>query len=350
MNMTSLQAAEAPDATALLRRRARWLVVGRTDAWLDAAREWLTHLPGALPAWRARTGLLKVVPQADLALALREALAAAPARLTLACEPDLRDWAERQLLREVPQHLAPPTGADLRVCEAEPPFDNLMLNLLMPEPGLSHLWLQDAWAPWPVLAARHLQLLHAEPDAPALPGDPVAMAAAAQLALEGWARELTSTVGSDNLAELRAQADALVLQALPDPEDADPLPLAPPDIKSLGLPGRLAAQGSAEAPGQRWQGQLPAQPPLPALTFAVSLRRAGRATHLHVDLHADQGDSSLADGGALSLAVHAPGGPSWVLRGRWARQPDGSLRAELSRPLSGADSDHLHSDLRVTIY
>jgi len=322
--------APAPEDIALVHRRARWLLVGRSPQWCEAAREFYAQDLGAMHRWRVRTGHVAVVQVEGLAQALRQALAQSPARLTVACEPGLMQALDVALMGELAQHLAPPTGAALRLSEQSAPFQALLYNLLMPEPVLVHLWLHKPDQSWRQLALAQLQ---------ALPGTnvPVAVAVtpeavqAAEAALAAWEEELAPVFGAEERAACQADEPSLAEQPLPGDDDVQPLLLTSlqalihvePATQPADL-GLMRAAGAVTAfPHPAWRGRLQ------GLDYRIELR--GAEVHAQLDAAALALKRQPEVGAAVALTLQPAAGMAIVLRGTWQQVSDD---AGVQRPVA----------------
>lgn len=373
--MTTSDTLPQPVSHPLLQHRAVWLLVGRSPAWLAAARQFIAIPQGPLMQWRAGEGLLQVADADALDARLMALLEQEPADLTLACEPGLLATAQAALVQTLPNLLDPPPANALRVSEQVPPFEALLPRLQQPEPALAAAWLDwaterdgpDAGPPdasaneWCALVARD------DVDTLALGPKLQSRVAAAAQALADWSTSFAASFAPGELAQTFAGADAddtegagdgalMVAQPAPLLQAFRPRPtddgwtVLQPDVAS-SVEGHVAAKSSTEERDQdagagvrqwegRFLGQVATGQSVEMGRYALTLR--GDDLEAVLTLHLPILRSPPEPGQTLVLAVRAADGLSLRLRGPAGVRPTGGdWTVGLHRQLSAEDAQRL---------
>lgn len=156
-NFIPLQTTQPPHTPPLRRfSPERWLLLGRSTAWLRAASQWMHQqeaYPGVL-GWRVRRGLLQATTPEDFPATLGQALAGQPAAVFVLAEraafraPQAgvdaliaRSWPADAPLRQ--------DDAQVYVGYVDDDFDNLQDRLSHPDSEATEHWLLSGRSQWP---------------------------------------------------------------------------------------------------------------------------------------------------------------------------------------------------------
>lgn len=214
----------------------RWLLLGRSAAWLAAAEAWMQqHRQDDGPlGWRLRHGLVQLSTPETLADAFHSALLTRPPVVNVLAEPGAFDPADGGLDGIVTRQW-PQDGTELvqlRIGQAAAPFEVCTARLARADGAPAEFWLLSGRSLWPAIR---------------LPQADVAFEADALQAFQAWAEafaeqreaaELDDIYGSASTYSSRMASVWQDEEALPD--QALPGSTAPTTVQAV--PGRLSAR------------------------------------------------------------------------------------------------------------
>lgn len=214
----------------------RWLLLGRSGAWLAAAETWMQqHRQDDGPlGWRLRHGLVQLSTAETLADAFDSALHTRPPVVTVLAEPGAFGRADGWLDGTVTRHW-PQLGTDavqLRIGQVAAPFEVCTARLARADGAPAEFWLLSGRSLWPAI---RLPQADAAFEADALQAF---QAWAEAFAEQGEAAELDDIYGSASTYAARMASAWQDDEALPD--QALPGSTAPTTVQAV--PGRLSAR------------------------------------------------------------------------------------------------------------
>jgi hypothetical protein len=324
-------------------RPERWVLLGRSPGWLEAAEAWIKqHSSDDGPlGWRLRHHLVKPSTPEKLSDAFRDALGTEPPVVKVLAEPGAFARADGGVDGVVTSQwpLEAPETVQLLVGDAQAPFDDCAARLSQVDSGPAEFWLLSGRSLWPRIC---------------LPQSDEAFEAEALKVFQAWAKrfeashdpaDLDAIYGTAESFEARRNAgpwrddDELLEQDVDAAERPRELMQPPGALGSRQAGRRMRAEPLAAAAAgsgaKRWpiSGVFDKSDPrgTDKYTLAANLKRGpGPATHqltVQLDLVAARWQGRRR----LALEIHTDGHPVLLLH--WD-DPAGASLAEGVRTVS----------------